>query len=469
MDLTHPDVAPETLTAVGEAAGVPYPETEAAAAQRRKLIHAAVENALLALIRSRWPRPEEVTLRKIPPAGGLAVAVTGMEAPDEQEPGILRLRASLAGRSMATERFRCDFLKLLAEFPFIGGEVTTTAGSCIRFGVLSAGEGGTLTEVRENGIPQVSGAAELLLRVDGMNSTFTEAEYPGEGDDSADGPARSAWAALAPGLVWAALAKLLRERYGLNPETAPGDSFREYCSLQLTAAEPLEDTAVRGFRFALEAGSATPSQLRERLSRLAGDLPFCEETVTLPAGSSIVFRVVAGGALSCRSLRQWGRVRLEGGLELRAELDVAKCVPVVADLPGDDALPTRPALDFDALERAIDELLLEKLAVDTQVRLNDSAQLLAGKPWGTRFTHFETDDSGRLTTLFFQVEWSHFERENALESLARLERLFPLYECRLGEVTAAAVLMESNRTVAEQFEHADVTSGAFTLRVCVVY
>ena len=72
MDLTHPDVAPETLTAVGEAAGVPYPETEAAAAQRRKLIHAAVENALLALIRSRWPRPEEVTLRKIPPAGGLA-------------------------------------------------------------------------------------------------------------------------------------------------------------------------------------------------------------------------------------------------------------------------------------------------------------------------------------------------------------------------------------------------------------
>ena len=116
MDLTHPDVAPETLTAVGEAAGVPYPETEAAAAQRRKLIHAAVENALLALIRSRWPRPEEVTLRKIPPAGGLAVAVTGMEAPDEQEPGILRLRASMAGRSTATERFRCDFLKLLAEF-----------------------------------------------------------------------------------------------------------------------------------------------------------------------------------------------------------------------------------------------------------------------------------------------------------------------------------------------------------------
>ena len=96
--------------------------------------------------------------------------MTGMEAPDEQEPGILRLRASLAGRSTATERFRCDFLKLLAEFPFIGGEVTTTAGSCIRFGVLSAGEGGTLTEVRENGIPQVSGAAELLLRVDGMSS-----------------------------------------------------------------------------------------------------------------------------------------------------------------------------------------------------------------------------------------------------------------------------------------------------------
>ena len=34
---------------------------------------------------------------------------------------------------------------------------------------------------------------------------------------------------------------------------------------------------------------------------------------------------------------------------------------------------------------------------------------------------------------------------------------------------AAAVLMESNRTVPETIEHVEVTGGTFLLQVCVVY
>ena len=191
--------------------------------------------------------------------------------------------------------------------------------------------------------------------------------------------------------------------------------------------------------------------------------------MTLPAGSSIRFRLVTGSELACRSLRQWGRSRLEGELALTVELDVANTTPVSADLPGEPAAPVRPDFDFGAMERALDELFLTKLAFDGAVVLNRSGQLLAGKPWGTRFTHFAFDASGRLATLFFQVEWSELERGTALVRLARLERLFPLYDCRIGDVTAAAVLMESNRTAAESIEHTEVTGGTFTIRVCVVY
>ena len=39
----------------------------------------------------------------------------------------------------------------------------------------------------------------------------------------------------------------------------------------------------------------------------------------------------------------------------------------------------------------------------------------------------------------------------------------------LAVLAAAAVLMESNRTVPETIEHVEVTGGTFLLQVCVVY
>lgn len=466
MDLTHADVASETLAAVNSAAGIAYPETDAAATERRRLICAAAENGLLELVKARWPRPQEVTRRELSLAGGVAVAVTGMLPPEEEEPGMLRLRGRISGGSDVVERFRNDFLRLLAEFPFSGGEVTTPAGSRIRFGILAAEKGGVLEEGRESGIPVASGSAELVVRIDSAGSEFAAAEYP-SADSSPDGTLRTAWAALSPGYAWAALARLLREEFDLEAEAVPGDHCREYCSLQLAAAEPLTDAAVRRFRFRLEAGSWHTAQLQERLAKLAGALPVCDETVTLPAGSSIRLRMVAGGELACRPLRQWSRNRLEGSLELAVELDVANCVPVADDLPGEPAEPVRPSFDFGAMERALDELFLEKLAFDAEIALAGSGQLLAGKPWGTRFTHLEIDASGRQVTLFFQVEWSELERETALVRLARLERLFPLRDCRIGGVTATAVLMESGRTASESVEHAELTGGTVTFRVCV--
>ena len=209
--------------------------------------------------------------------------------------------------------------------------------------------------------------------------------------------------------------------------------------------------------------------MQEQLAELAGALPICDEVVTLPAGSSFRFRKIAGQELVCRPLRQWSRNRLEGSLELTVELDVANCSPVPDDLPEEPPSPERPAFDFGAMERALDELFLEKLAFDAEIPLAGSGQLLAGKPWGTRFLRFENDASGRLSTLFFRVEWSELERETALLRLGRLERLFPLYDCRIGDVTAAAVLMESNRTVPETIEHVEVTGGTFLLQVWVVY
>lgn len=467
MDLTHPDVAAETLETVNAAAGVPFPEADAAAAARRSVIHAAVENGLLALVKARWPRPAEVTLREIPPSGGVAVLVAGTLPPSEEEPGTLRLRGRICGRS-SVESFRSDFLRLLAEFPFSGKVVTTAAGSRIRFGILSPEKEAELETSRENGIPIASGAAELTLRIDPAESEFVQTEYPAATSSGFE-VARSAWAALAPGYAWAALAKVLRDRFGLTAEMVPRDAFRDCCSLRLAAAEPLTETALRRFRFSLEAGSCQVSELQEELAALSGALPLRDEAVPLPAGSSIRFRLVTGGELSCRSPRQWGRARLEGELVLTVELDVANSIPVPADLPGNPAAPVRPDFDFSAMERALDELFLTKLAFDGSVVLNHSGQLLTGKPWGTRFTHFETDASGRLATLFFQVEWSELERETALARLARLERLFPLYDCRIGDVTAAAVLMESNRTAVESIEHTEVTGGTFTIRVCVVY
>ena len=74
MDLTHADVASETLAAVNSAAGIAYPETDAAATERRRLICAAAENGLLELVKARWPRPQEVTRRELSLAGGVAVA-----------------------------------------------------------------------------------------------------------------------------------------------------------------------------------------------------------------------------------------------------------------------------------------------------------------------------------------------------------------------------------------------------------
>lgn len=467
MDLTHPDIASETLEAVNGATGLPCPETDTASADRSRLIHAAVENGLLALIKARWPRPDEVTLREVVPAGGVAVTVAGVLPPEEGEPGLLRLRAGIAGRS-SLESFRSDFCRLLAEFPFIGGEVSTSAGSGIEFGLLSAERGGELKESRENGIPVVSAAAELTLRIDLANSEFAEAEYPAEESDLFES-LRNAWAALSPGYAWAALAQLLRQRSGLSAEAVPADSFRDCCSLQLATAEPLTDAAVRRFRFTLEAGSANPAQLREQLALLAGALPVSDETVTLTSGSSIRFRMVSGKELSCRLLRYWGRPRLEGKMEIVVELDTAACVPVAGDLPGEPVLPARPAFDFGALERALDELFLAKLAFDGAVVLNNSGQLLTGKPWGCRFSHFESDASGRMTTLFFRVEWGELKREAALTQLARLERLFPLYDCGLGDVTAAALLMESNRSASEQMEQTEVTSGTVVLRACIVH
>ena len=70
MDLTHADVASETLAAVNSAAGIAYPETDAAATERRRLICAAAENGLLELVKARWPRPQEVTRRELSLAGG---------------------------------------------------------------------------------------------------------------------------------------------------------------------------------------------------------------------------------------------------------------------------------------------------------------------------------------------------------------------------------------------------------------
>ena len=72
-------------------------------------------------------------------------------------------------------------------------------------------------------------------------------------------------------------------------------------------------------------------------------------------------------------------------------------------------------------------------------------------------------------TLFFRVEWGELKREAALTQLARLERLFPLYDCGLGDVTAAALLMESNRSASEQMEQTEVTSGTVVLRACIVH
>lgn len=467
MDLTHPDVAAETLAAVNAAAGVPFPEADAAAAARRSVIHAAVENGLLALVKARWPRPAEVTLREIAPSGGVAVVVAGTLPPEEEEPGTLRLRGRISGRS-SVESFRSDFLRLLAEFPFSGKAVTTAAGSRIQFGILSLEEEAVLGTGRENGIPITAGSVEVTLRVDPAESEFVQTEYPAATSSGFEA-ARSAWAALAPGYAWAALAKVLHDRFGVTAEMVPRDAFRDCCSLQLAAAEPLTDLALRRFRFSLEAGSCQVAALQKELAALTGALPLRDETVTLPAGSSIRFRLVTGSELACRSLRQWGRSRLEGELALTVELDVANTTPVSADLPGEPAAPVRPDFDFGAMERALDELFLTKLAFDGAVVLNRSGQLLAGKPWGTRFTHFAFDASGRLATLFFQVEWSELERGTALVRLARLERLFPLYDCRIGDVTAAAVLMESNRTAAESIEHTEVTGGTFTIRVCVVY
>lgn len=467
MDLTHADVASETLAAVNSAAGIAYPETDAAATERRRLICAAAENGLLELVKARWPRPQEVTRRELSLAGGVAVAVTGMLPPEEEEPGMLWLRGRISGGSDVVERFRNDFLRLLTQFPFQGGEVVTAAGSRLQFGTLSAEKGGALEDGREDGIPVASGSAELTLRIDLAGSEFAEAEYSGE--ESASSGARAAWAALAPGYAWAALAQLLCERFGLRAEAVPGDPFREYCSLLLASAEPLTDPVLRRFRFRLETGSWRGPQLQEQLAELAGALPICDEVVTLPAGSSFRFRKIAGQELVCRPLRQWSRNRLEGSLELTVELDVANCSPVPDDLPEEPPSPERPAFDFGAMERALDELFLEKLAFDAEIPLAGSGQLLAGKPWGTRFLRFENDASGRLSTLFFQVEWSELERETALLRLGRLERLFPLYDCRIGDVTAAAVLMESNRTVPETIEHVEVTGGTFLLQVCVVY